>query len=229
MREAELETWLVDSLQDFKLSQSETLQLRELLPQLAADEIAFVRNKAFALGRTPVAAGGDKAIATLIWLEKLVKTIDNYRTSGPQPVHSAHFSPGEDCRRKLLDLLASARKSLAISVFTISDNRLADAIVAAHKRGLEVRLITDNDKSLDEGSDIESLAAQGVEVRMDKSPNHMHHKFALIDDHTLVTGSFNWTRSASDFNQENILVTNEPVLVAAYAMEFEGLWQEFFN
>jgi cardiolipin hydrolase len=42
-----------------------------------------------------------------------------------------------------------------------------------------------------------------------------------------VNGSFNWTRSATDYNQENILVTNEPKLVAAYLAEFEGLWNEF--
>lgn len=227
MREPELEAWLTATLLDFKLSQSEAIELRELLPELQHDEIAFVRNRAFLAARSQVAQGGDNAVATLIWLEKIVKTIDNFRGAKTVAIASAHFSPGEDCRRKLLDLCLAARQSLAISVFTISDNRLSEAIIAAHKRGILVRVLTDNDKTFDEGSDIAGLIDAGVAVRMDNTPYHMHHKFALVDGHTLINGSFNWTRSASDFNQENILVTNEALLVAAYSKEFENLWQQF--
>lgn len=227
MRPDEIERWLLDTLTDFKLSHSEALELREMLPQLRDDERSFVRNKAFALMREQVKEGGDHAVAGLIWLEKIIKTIDNFRQSSVTLVNSAHFSPGDDCRRKLLDLCQSAQQMLDISVFTIADDRLCAAICAAHVRGVSVRIITDDDKSLDMGSDIEHMIAQGIPVRMDSEPHHMHHKFALIDGHTLVNGSFNWTRTASEKNQENILVTNEPGLVAAYQQEFEDLWQEF--
>jgi len=227
MRELDLQQWLVGTLQDFKLSHSESLELRELLPKLATDEIAFVRNHAFLLARDQVDVGGTNAVATLIWLEKIIKNIDNFRASALSSINSAYFSPGDSCRRKLLDLCTSCRHSLDISVFTISDDRLSDAIVAAHGRGVSVRIISDNDKALDEGSDVTYLIAQGIEVRMDDTPNHMHHKFALIDGLILVNGSFNWTRSASDYNQENILVTNEPLLIAAYRSEFETLWKKF--
>lgn len=227
MRPDEIEIWLHETLADFKLSHSEALELREILPQVRADESSFIRNKAFALVREQVRAGGDNAVACLLWLEKIIKTIDNFRQSAVVVVNSAHFSPGEDCRRKLLDLCQIARQTLDISVFTIADDRLCAAICAAHVRGVSVRIITDNDKSLDMGSDIEHMIAQGIAVRMDREPHHMHHKFALIDGSTLVNGSFNWTRSASERNQENILVTNEPGLVSAYQREFEDLWREF--
>jgi cardiolipin hydrolase len=227
MRQQELEQWLIASLDDFKLSQSEALELREILPRLANDDIAFARNKAFQLGREPIRIGGDNAVATLLWLEKLNKTIDNFRQSETSSIAEAHFSPGEDCRRQLLDLLVSARESIDISVFTISDDRLSDAILATHKRGVSVRLITDNDKARDQGSDVFYLIDLGLPVRMDASENHMHHKFAVIDKKILVNGSFNWTRSATDYNQENILVTDEPKLVTAYLNEFEDLWKQF--
>lgn len=214
-------------MQDFKLSQSEALELRELLPRLVNDDVAFTRNKAFQLAREPVSSGGDNALATLLWLEKLTKTIDNFRQSETSSIAEAHFSPGEDCRRQLLDLLVGAHDAIAISVFTISDDRLSDAILNAYNRGVNVRLITDDDKALDQGSDIYRLIEAGLPVRMDASENHMHHKFAIIDKRILVNGSFNWTRSATDYNQENILVTDEPKLVGAYLAEFEHLWQEF--
>lgn len=227
MRQQELEDWLIATLADFKLSQSEALELRDILPRLVADDISFVRNKAFQLARTPVLAGGEDAIATLLWLEKFSKIIDNFRQTQSSSITEAHFNPGENCRRQLLDLLLAAHDTLDISVFTISDDRLTSAIVATQERGVQVRLITDNDKALDQGSDIYHLIEQGVNVRMDKTENHMHHKFAIIDKKILVNGSFNWTRSASDYNQENILVTDEPKLVSAYLVEFENLWQQF--
>jgi cardiolipin hydrolase len=227
MLQQELEQWLIASLEDFKLSQSEALELREILPRLANDDIAFARNKAFQLGRESIRIGGDNAVATLLWLEKLNKTIDNFRQSETSSIAEAHFSPGEDCRRQLLDLLVSARESIDISVFTISDDRLSDAILTTHKRGVSVRLITDNDKARDQGSDVFYLIDLGLPVRMDASENHMHHKFAVIDKKILVNGSFNWTRSATDYNQENILVTDEPKLVTAYLNEFEDLWKQF--
>ena len=227
MTQVAIQTWLEGTLEDVKLSQAESLELREMLPTLAEDEIAFLRNRAFLMAREQVSSGGEVAVALVIWLEKITKHIDNFRRSQSSSVNSAHFSPGDDCRRKLLDLCVSARESLDISVFTISDDRLSRAIISAHQRGIKVRLITDNDKSLDEGSDVEYLITEGIEVRMDNTPNHMHHKFALIDQRVLVNGSFNWTRSATEYNQENILVTDEQGLVAAYLREFESLWEEF--
>ncbi len=227
MRNAHIEQWLVETLMDFTLSHSEVLELRELLPQLQADEISFVRNQAFLLARDQVVLGGATALAVLTWLEKIVKNIDIYRLSQVPRVSSAHFSPGDDCRNKLLLLCASAQLTLDISIFTLADNRLAEAVIATHQRGIDVRIITDDEKIYDAGSDIEHLKRAGIAVRTDNSSAHMHHKFALIDSHTLVNGSFNWTRSASQYNQENILVTHEPLLVAAYRDEFEKLWREF--
>jgi len=63
-------------------------------------------------------------------------------------------------------------------------------------------------------------------VKIDDTHNHMHHKFMVTDDHTLLTGSYNWTRSAADFNQENVLLTTNGQLVADYVRVFNRLWRE---
>ena len=68
----------------------------------------------------------------------------------------AYFSPGESILRKLRGLLGSARSSVDLCLFTVSDDRLTQGIIEAHQRGVTVRLITDNDKRHDEGSDIAS-------------------------------------------------------------------------
>ena len=54
-------------------------------------------------------------------------------------------------------------------------------------------------------------------VRVDRSPYHMHHKFAILDAATLLTGSYNWTRGAARDNEENLIVTDEPRIVNPFA------------
>jgi phosphatidylserine/phosphatidylglycerophosphate/cardiolipin synthase-like enzyme len=55
----------------------------------------------------------------------------------------------------------------------------------------------------------------------------MHHKFALFDGKRLANGSFNWTRSASTSNNENLVVSADAYLVRCFAGEFDSLWKKF--
>ena len=120
--------------------------------------------------------------------------------------------------------METALDELLICVFTISDDRLSDAIQRAHRNGLTVRVLSDNDKLDDRGNDIERLAASGVDVRTDHSPEHMHHKFMVVDGQTVLTGSYNWTRSAETRNEENLVVLDDPFLAGRFAEEFERIW-----
>ena len=88
-------------------------------------------------------------------------------------------------------------------------------------------MVSDDDKQHDSGSDIARLRAGGVAVRLDDSPYHMHHKFALVDGRLLANGSFNWTRSATEKNDENLVVTDDANLVRVFGLQFEKLWQQF--
>ncbi|RCU49505.1 nuclease [Corallincola holothuriorum] len=226
-----LEKQLIDSFDDLKLSDSERAELKELARPLSADKVRFIRNKAFAIARDKIAtASGDdnaaEALSALGWLERVVKTLD--QATRKQAITSgAYFSPGTACMKKIVDLCHQAKRNIDICVFTISDDRLSAAIKKAHDRGVQVRIITDNDKANDSGSDVDQLARQGVPLRMDRTEYHMHHKFALFDRVTLLNGSFNWTRSATDKNEENILVTDSETLCASYLEQFERLWQKF--
>lgn len=139
-------------------------------------------------------------------------------------INKVYFSPGEECKKAIIDQLNGAEFSVKICVFTISDNDISKAIKNAYKRGLEVKIITDNDKVNDRGSDIYTLFKAGIEVKTDSEPSHMHHKFAVIDEKTLITGSFNWTRSASLYNQENVVVTNNSDLVDQHVDYYKELW-----
>ena len=120
--------------------------------------------------------------------------------------------------------METAVDELLICVFTISDDRLSDAIMTAHRNGLTVRVISDNDKMYDRGSDVGRLSQAGVNVRIDLSPEHMHHKVMIIDGRTVMTGSYNWTRSAETRNEENLISVDDPQLAIRFTEEFERIW-----
>lgn len=190
-----LDQQLRDSLADLRLSNEERDELRQLGSELNPDQVRYMRNRAFALVRELIRQP-ENAEPALKWLEQVVKTLDASSTPPRPALASAHFSPGDDCLRKIRELCRQTRQSLDICVYTISDDRLSEEIIACHQRGITVRVISDNEKQFDKGSDIQHLIAQGVPLRIDDSPYHMHHKFAIFDGNLLLNGSFNWTRSA---------------------------------
>ena len=118
------------------------------------------------------------------------------------------------------------RTTVDICVFTLTDDRITEAVIDAAARGVRTRIISDNDKSLDPGSDMRRLHAARILVRIDRTPNHMHHKFAVFDGKIVVSGSYNWTRSAAEDNEENIVVTNDQKIVRAFHKQFERLWPQ---
>lgn len=220
-----LDQHLRESIADLRLSNEERDELRELGNDLTADQVRYMRNRAFALVRELIQKPED-ALPALKWLEQVIKTLE-VRCSPIRGHSSAHFSPGESCRQRIRDLCRQARESVDVCVYTISDDQLSDELIAVHRRGVAVRIISDSEKRFDVGSDIQHLIDQGVPLRIDNSPFHMHHKFALFDRRLLLNGSFNWTRSASTSNEENLLVTDDLHLVAEYVREFDKLWTRY--
>ncbi|MEI2457081.1 phospholipase D-like domain-containing protein [Lysobacter firmicutimachus] len=223
---ARLDQALRDSIADAQLDNEEKFELRELGAGLAADRVRYLRNRAFAMSRELMLAEPARTLDALRWLEQVVKTLDVV-AAAPATVSSAYFAPGDACLRKLRELCRGAKRSLDICVYTISDDRLAEEIVVCHRRGIAVRVLSDNDKKFDEGSDVLRLRELGVPVRIDDSPFHMHHKFAVFDGRVLANGSFNWTRSATASNEENLVVTDDANLLRCFVGQFEALWRKF--
>lgn len=220
----QLEQILKDSLNDLVLDGNEKRALKHLAKDFSDVERGFMRNRAFDLVRHGVELQPEQSQRYLSWLQQVVKAI---RSVSPSQTSQVFFSPGQECRQALVELCNNAKHSIDVCVFTISDNPLRDALLAAHRRKVKLRVISDNDKSGDMGSDVDELAELGVPVKLDDSPHHMHHKFALFDQRILVNGSFNWTRSASERNQENIMLLSDASLIAQYSKKFEQLWASY--
>jgi len=218
---------LKQSLNDDFLSKPERKTLESVLRNQALDknQLNFLRSKVFELANEKLS---DKNYRFIVeWIRDVSNTIINHPQNGlPKPeISESFFSPGETCRNMIIQQLNEARKQLKICVFTISDDAITESILRAHKRGINIMVITDNDKSLDLGSDIEQISRAGITVKMDHTTDHMHHKFMIVDGITLLTGSYNWTRSAARYNHENIVLTKDVGVVKSFLGEFEKLWK----
>jgi cardiolipin hydrolase len=75
-----------------------------------------------------------------------------------------------------------------------------------------------------DGSEYERLHHSAVEVRLDTNENNMHHKVIVIDGMIVITGSYNFSRSAQEYNDENVLVLHDADLAARFLLEFERIY-----
>ena len=135
------------------------------------------------------------------------------------------FTPGSDreaAGRLLVQLIDSARRTVLIQAFTLTHRKIANALVAARARGVEVALIADEEQTRNAGhSLVPEIAARGVPTFVDGEHASAHNKIMIIDPGTsrptVVTGSFNFTQAAQYRNAENLLIfRNNAPLTAEY-------------
>lgn len=125
-------------------------------------------------------------------------------------------------------LLLEARVSVDAALYRITNPRLARALGEARNRGLRVRLLVDRNKYQDTAVTRRLLAEnalpfQAIYGRKEKG-SKLHHKFAVLDHHIVLTGSYNWTVESEERNFDHLLILRDPGLVVAYQREFEQLW-----
>ncbi|MDW3192348.1 MAG: phospholipase D-like domain-containing protein [Cytophagales bacterium] len=219
---AELEA----SIGDEHFSRAEKKSVRSLVAEYQPNthDLAVLRSKVFDMANERINAENFAFI--MQWVEEASKALV---VTSADVGDEVYFSPGKACRATILNQIGLATQSLDICVFTISDDFIADALIQAQKRKLKIRLITDNDKTKDKGSDIDRIHQEGLAVKIDDTRHHMHHKFMVADEKIALTGSYNWTRSAAKFNHENLLLTRDPSVVRAFLKEFEDLWKEMVD
>lgn len=221
--EAQIDDLLRQTFEDQRLSRGERRALAALVEEPAEMRLR-VRRRSFAVAR--VLAREAEVGLVLDWLEEVQKALVDAPEQGPNERGSeAWFSPHQQVFQRIVRALEHTKRTAELCVFTITDDRVSRAILDAHRRGVAIRVVSDNDKSADLGSDLDRLCRAGIAVRIDRTEAHMHHKFALLDGEVLLNGSYNWTRSANDENCENLVVTREPGLVAAFEAEFERCWR----
>lgn len=132
------------------------------------------------------------------------------------------FTPGQDCTGVVVHEIDSARSEVLMQAYGLSSRPILDALEAAKARGVVVRVLVDRSQRKARWSGARRLAADGVDVRVDERVAGIaHSKVLVIDRNEVLTGSFNWTRSAETRNVENLLVLQDKALAAQYTAEWQ--------
>lgn len=130
---------------------------------------------------------------------------------------------------EFLRYLASAKESIDLCIYLFTQTILADTLYDLHLANVKIRVITDSSEDDTSASKLQRLRQAGIRIKSNKrgTGSLMHHKFVVIDDKLLLTGSFNWTSKAVVSNYEAVLVTSEQDLVRPFAKQFEDMWEAF--
>ena len=128
----------------------------------------------------------------------------------------------------IMGLLHEATGSIDGALYRLNHPGLAQALDEAAERGVRVRLLVDGNKYKESRVTQELLTGARVPFRLafgrQGRGSKMHHKFVILDQRTVLTGSYNWTHESEDENHENLIVLDDDDSVAAYAREFNSLW-----
>ena len=131
------------------------------------------------------------------------------------------FSPEGGARGAVLESIASAKKEILVGAYKLEDAVIAQALVDAKKRGIDVSVLLDKKKSRYYTSLKKWLVEQGVTVFVDSKHFLYHNKVMIIDQETVITGSFNFKADAETSNAENLLRLHSSELARKYRVDWE--------
>ena len=134
-----------------------------------------------------------------------------------------YFCPEDECKDRVVEQIDRADSTVVAAVFTFTHYDIAQAMArAVSERGVQVWVVVEKNQ-LDAGLGA-FLTSRGVGFRTDTNPQLMHHKFTVIDDHTVLTGSFNYTNQADQKNDENLVILYDRDGARRFFDEFQELW-----
>jgi phosphatidylserine/phosphatidylglycerophosphate/cardiolipin synthase-like enzyme len=136
------------------------------------------------------------------------------------------FSPDRGATALVVKTIGEAKQTIRVAAYSFTSKPIAEALLDAHKRGIDVEVVVDKSNATDRYTAATLLANQGVPVRVDYRYSIMHDKFVVVDGTTVEEGSFNFTNAAEKSNAENVLVLHDAGVAAKYSAEWERLWAE---
>jgi phosphatidylserine/phosphatidylglycerophosphate/cardiolipin synthase-like enzyme len=133
-----------------------------------------------------------------------------------------YFSPNGGITDALVREIGGAKTSVYVQAAQFTSIPIAKALVEAHKRGIDVRVILDRRKDDDDHSQMDRLVESGVPTFADAKHHTAHNKIAIIDHRLVTTGSFNFTRESEVDNAENlVMIADKADIAGAYERNFK--------
>jgi phosphatidylserine/phosphatidylglycerophosphate/cardiolipin synthase-like enzyme len=172
------------------------------------------------------------AAIVLFFCGSLTHAFDSQSNQVSQPIAAtgtlqAAFTPWDDVEGLIVASIEAGQKQVLVQAYLLTSKKISAALVAAHRRKLDVRILADADQhAKTESSKIADLAAAGIPVWLETKYQNAHNKVIVIDagtpGATVITGSYNYTWTAEHKNAENILIAKgNPSLATRYALNWE--------
>jgi phosphatidylserine/phosphatidylglycerophosphate/cardiolipin synthase-like enzyme len=140
-----------------------------------------------------------------------------------------YFSLSDNPQKEIIKNINQAEAFINIAMYIFTDREIALPLVKAHERGVKVRLYLDKDQVDYQYSQSRFLVQKGIKTRTSTNNYIMHNKFAIIDNRILLTGSYNWTFSANNRNDENLMVIDDPEIIEIFQNQFVNLWTSKYS
>lgn len=167
------------------------------------------------------AAAGEKSLQRQAQ-DLVIRAIQVEMTPPPKD-QEVCFSPDEACDIKLYKFMKSAEKSIDVAIYDINLTEIVDILVEKSKT-IPVRIVVDRRQAKTKRSIVPVMIREGLDVRYGRQRGIQHDKFTIVDGKMIQTGSFNYTRGASERNNENQFYNANPQVVSHYQAQFEKMW-----
>ncbi|MFP3028441.1 MAG: phospholipase D family protein [Wolbachia sp.] len=133
------------------------------------------------------------------------------------PSTTVCFTPRENCTNLIIDSVEHAKGSVLVQAYQFTSKPIAQSLIRAKKRGVDIKVILDESQVSSKYSVINELFRQKIPIYIDYKPAISHSKIMIIDEQKIITGSFNFSDAAQQRNAENLLIiTGDPPLVEQY-------------
>ena len=133
-------------------------------------------------------------------------------------------SEDRSLEQAIIPLVSSAQSSIRFLAFSFTDYPLANSMVMRSQSGVDVAGVYEKVGSDSEASEFATLHCGGVAVRRDGNGSFMHNKVIIVDGRFVITGSLNYSTSAEESNDENVIILDNPEIAALYLQEFDRVW-----
>lgn len=145
-------------------------------------------------------------------------------TLGASTPYQVCFTPGGNCTQLIVNTINGASKSIDVQAYGFTSAPIVKALLRAQKRGVQVKAILDKSNAYRSYSGINTLMNNHIPVLIDSKVAIAHNKVMIIDDKAVITGSFNFTKSAQTKNAENVLILSNTKLAQSYQNNFHSRW-----